>query len=70
MILHGQCKLLDLIDALRSSRGFSSRLDGRQEQSDKYANDRDHDQQFDKGKTAVGPGEVSASLLRGLTIPS
>jgi hypothetical protein len=44
VIVVGETKLLHVIDALRTPRSFSSRLDGGQQQSDKNANNRDDNQ--------------------------
>ncbi len=43
--------LLDVVDALRSPRRFSGRLDRRQEQGHENSNDGDHDEQLDERKT-------------------
>jgi hypothetical protein len=45
-----QGKLLEVIRALDSPRGFPSRLHRRKQQRDQDADDRDDDQEFDEGK--------------------
>jgi hypothetical protein len=47
MEMHGQPHLLEVIGALHAAGGFSNGLDGRQQQSNKGADDGDDHQQLD-----------------------
>lgn len=49
--VHRQADLLHVVRALHPPRGFSSRLNRRQEQSDQNADDSDDDKEFDEGET-------------------
>jgi hypothetical protein len=51
MVLPGQADLLELIRALSASSRFARRLNGRQQQRDQNADDRNHDQQLDQSET-------------------
>jgi hypothetical protein len=56
--MYCQANLFCFVQALCSSRGLAGGLHRRQEQRDQDANDRDHDQQFDKREA----GDVIAML--------
>jgi hypothetical protein len=51
--VHGQCELFEIVAALHASRGFASGLHRRKQQGDQDANDRNHDQELDQGKTVI-----------------
>ena len=52
VIQGGEAPLLEVVEALDPPGRLSRRLDGRQQQGDEDADDRDHDQQFDEGEPA------------------
>jgi hypothetical protein len=49
-----QRNVVQVVLALRPPSGFTSHLHSRQQQTDQNCNDRDHDQQFDQGKSLTG----------------
>ena len=57
-----QGELLQVVLALIPSSRFSSRLDGRKQQRDKDADDRDDDQQLDKCEGSSGSRHANVSL--------
>ena len=48
IIERGQSQLMQIISALRPSRGLTGRLNGRQQQSHQHADDGDYDQQLNE----------------------
>jgi len=48
---HSYADLVKIIDALRPPGRFARRLNRRQQQRNQDADDRDHDEQLDEGKT-------------------
>ena len=50
--MHGQANLLEVVAALHPPCSFASSLDGRQQQTNQNADDCNHDQQFNQGKSA------------------
>jgi len=53
VVVQGDAELLEVVEALRSSRGFAGRLYRRQQQCDENANDRDNNQKFHQGETSA-----------------
>jgi hypothetical protein len=53
VIVHGQSKLLEIVAALHTTGGFACRLYGWEQQSNKNANDRNYDQQFNERKATL-----------------
>jgi hypothetical protein len=51
IVVERDANLVQLVLAARPARRFASSLHGRQQQRDKYADDRDYHQQLDKRKT-------------------
>jgi hypothetical protein len=51
VVVQRQADLLEVVGALDPPRGLARRLDGRQEQADQDGDDRDHDQEFNQGKS-------------------
>ncbi len=52
VVVQGDPDLPEVIDALQAPRGFTSRLDRRQQQGDQHGEDRDDDKQLDQRETA------------------
>jgi hypothetical protein len=50
VIVHGQADLLQIVDALDAPRGFTRRLNGRQQKRDQNRNDGDDDQELDQSE--------------------
>jgi len=48
-VLRGQTDLFQLVRALHTTRRLAGRLNGRKKKTDQNTDDRDNDQQFDKG---------------------
>ena len=55
VIVHRQADLAEVIGALCPPRCLAGGLNRRQQQGHQDADDRDHDQQFDKRKAAAPP---------------
>jgi hypothetical protein len=51
IVVAGQRKLLEVVDALGAPGRFAGRLHGWQQQRDQDADDRDYDQQLNQRKT-------------------
>lgn len=49
-----ECHLLKIVGAMRAARCLTGRLHRRRQQSDKYANDGNYDQQLNERKAASG----------------
>ncbi len=67
IILHRQADLAEVIPTSGSSCGFACGLDGRKQEGHKDPDDRDHDQQFDKRKTATATGRIRELYNSGLS---
>ena len=52
IMMGGQAELPKIVRALRPPGRFAGRLNGRQQQRDQDADDRDHHQQLDERKAA------------------
>ena len=63
MLQTSQGKLLEVVAALRSPRGFTGCLYRREQQRDQDADDRDDDQELHKGKTGVFSTEDTRFLV-------
>ena len=50
IVVQGQGELMQIVLALRASRGFTHFLNGRKEKRDQQCDNRDHDEQFDQRK--------------------
>ena len=56
IMVGGHAELPEVVGALSAARSLAGRLNGRQQQRDQDADDRDHHQQFDERKAAsFGP---------------
>ena len=51
VIVHGDAELLEVVDALGAAGRFAGRLNRRQQQRHQDANNGDHHQELDEGKT-------------------
>jgi len=51
VVVQSNAKLFEVVPALYPPGRFTSRLNRGQKQSDQDGDDRDHDQQLDKGKS-------------------
>jgi hypothetical protein len=60
--------LLQVVDALGTSGGFSRRLHGGQQKGDQNRDDGDHHQQFDQGEPSVNTDGSGGSRLDGTMI--
>jgi hypothetical protein len=49
--VHGQGELAEVVATFNPPGSLAGGLNGRQEQRDQHADDRDHDQQLHEGKT-------------------
>ena len=58
IIMQRQTDLLEIVDALRTTRRLSGRLHGWQQQRDQNGDDRDHHQEFNQRETATPPRET------------
>jgi hypothetical protein len=57
-----QAELTHFIRALNAASGFTSCLDGRQQEGYQDANDGDHDEQLNEGETASRAAEIASAL--------
>ena len=51
IVLDSQTNLLEIVGALHTASGFTRSLNGGEKQTDEDTNDRDNDEEFNKGKT-------------------
>ncbi len=65
--MHCEHHLPEVIRAAHSARRFAHCLDGGQQKPDQNADDRNHNQEFDKRKTVEGPG-AGRTLLHGVKL--
>jgi hypothetical protein len=64
MHLKGQTLLLEIVQALGSTRGFARGLNCRQQQRDQNPNNRDYDQELDKGERRIHTAAISLRPLQ------
>ena len=64
MVLQREQELLHIIRALHTTRRFASRLDGRKEQADQNADDRDDDEKFDQREAEQPPVRFNGASHR------
>ena len=62
IIVQRQSDLLQIIRALRTASRFPSGLNGRKQQSDKDADNGNHDQQLDKGEPSALPFSKNSQI--------
>jgi len=53
VVVEGERQLLEMVATLSPMRSLASRLNGRKQQGDQHANDRDDHQQFHQGKRSA-----------------
>src|ERR1700722_18568928 len=63
VVVRGQCKLLQIVAALRPACRLPRGLDCRQQQADEYRDNRDHHQELDQRKTFSPAGHESSFQL-------
>lgn len=75
VIAHGKCadgalvveggerKLLEVVHALRATRGLASRLHGREQQRDQDGDDGNHDQKLNEREASTVGNDVSHEML-------
>ena len=68
VIENRQTQLLQIVRALHTPRRFPSRLNRREKQPDQNTDDRNHDQQFNKGKTVTIPAHENLLWLYGILL--
>jgi hypothetical protein len=55
IVVHGECKLANVVAALHSTSRLASRLYRGQQQPNKNANDGNHDKEFNESEGAAWP---------------
>jgi hypothetical protein len=65
VVVHRQTDLLEVARALGAPSGFTRGLNGRQQQADENADNRDNDKQLNQGKTAASTVHGSCPLSNG-----
>ena len=55
IVVHGKCKLANVVAALHSTSSLTSRLYRRQQKPHKNADDGNHDKEFNKSEGAAWP---------------
>ncbi len=70
VIVQGQTDLLQVVDALRTAGGLTSRLHGGQEECDQHGDDGDDDKQLDQRECSTYSRlhDDSLVILKGISI--
>ena len=62
VLVGGHAELPQVVGTMSAARGLAGCLNGRQQQRDQDADDRNHDQQLDKRKTMLGADLATARI--------